>query len=138
MTPSPDVALSCLYVVLDFKREVKVGGSVIGLKPLIRKTRLWLMGPQHLQLLHPEAHGPGHPRPSRVYLCCGLSEEMAPVGPMTLEKGRLESLGVSCTLKNGLDFHRKRECDLKAAGHYKRIPETELGPPVKFKLHLSL
>lgn len=39
-------------------------------------------------------------------------------GAKTLEKGLLESLGVSCTLKDGLDFPRKRKRDLKAAGNY--------------------
>lgn len=40
------------------------------------------------------------------------------MGPKTLEKGLLESLGVSCTLKDGLDFPGKRKRDLKAAGNY--------------------
>lgn len=107
--PSLDMALSYLYAVLDFKREVKVEGSAIGLKPLLRKTRLSLMKPQHLQLLHPGARGPGHLWPSRVYLCCGLSEEMASMGLNTLEKVLLKSLGVTWTLKNGLDFHRQKK-----------------------------
>lgn len=66
----------------------------------------------------PRGTWPWAPAASRVYLCCGLSEEMASVGPKTLEKGLLESLGVSCTLKDGLDFPRKRKRDLKAAGNY--------------------
>lgn len=135
--PCLDMAPSYLSAVLDFKREGKVEGSDIGLKPLIRKTRLSLMKPRHLQLLRPEAHGPGHLRPSHVYLCCGLSEEMVSMGLNMLEKDLLENLGVSWTLKNELDFHRKRKCDLTAAGNYKCIPETGLGPQVKFKLRLT-